>query len=322
MSRTRLYRNGELVKEGFPLEDVSEYLKDQSALVWLDVHTHQLDEVNRIDEELGLHHLAVEDALQEHERSKLDKYASHLFLSCFAVTLDCDSGQLRRSGISGFIVPNALVTVSDEDFDIDEVITRWDDERELARYGVGFLVYGLIDYVVDTLLTATEALDEQLETLEDIVFEDRPADRELQRRTFELRKSLARIRRIGLPLREAVLALQRRDLSWIDSELDPYFRDVYDHVLRATEWQDSLRDLLTTLFETHLNARSNRLNVIVKQVTSWAAIIAVPTAVTGFFGQNVPYPGSGKAFGFWESTVVIIVLSGILYFTFKRKGWL
>lgn len=322
MSRTRLYRNGELVNEGFPLEDLSEYLKDPSALVWLDVHTHQQDEVNRINEELGLHQLAVEDALREHERSKLDKYASHLFLSCFAVALDPGTGQLKRSGVSAFIVPNALVTVSDEDFEIDAVVTRWDAEPELARLGVGFLVYGLIDYVVDTLLTATEALDEQLETLEDIVFEDRPTDRELQRRTFELRKSLARIRRISLPLREAVLSLQRRDLNWIDNELDPYFRDVYDHVLRATEWLESLRDLLTTLFETHLNARSNRLNVIVKQVTSWAAIIAVPTAVTGFFGQNVPYPGSGEAIGFWLSTLVIVGLSGVLYFTFRRKGWL
>src|SRR5262249_42544302 len=206
----RLYRSGELAEEGFPLDDVSERLKDPSALVWLNVLAHQQDEVNRIHDELGLHKLAVEDALQPHERSKLDRYAGHLFLSCFSVMLDAHSGQLKRATVSAFIVPNALVTVCDEDFDIDQVVARWDAEAGLARLGVGFLVHGLLDYVVDTHLGAAEALDEQLECLEDILFEDRPSDRELQRRTFELRKSLVRMRRGILPMREAVLSLQRR----------------------------------------------------------------------------------------------------------------
>ena len=187
MSRTRMYRNGELVEEGFPLDEVSERLKDPAALVWLGVHAHQRDEVNHIHEELGIHELAVEDALEPHERPKLDRYATHLFLNCFSVNLDATSGQLAKAEVSAFIVRNALVTVVDEDFDIDAVVARWDAESQLNSYGVGFLVHGLLDYVIDTHLTAAERLDDQLEGLEDMLVEEKPTDRELQRRTYEQR---------------------------------------------------------------------------------------------------------------------------------------
>jgi magnesium transporter len=97
---------------------------------------------------------------------------------------------------------------------------------------------------------------------------------------------------------------------------------VYDHVLRANEWTDSLRDLVSTIRETNITVQGNRLNIITKKVTSWAALIAVPTAVTGFYGQNVPYPGFSKESGFISSTMIMIALIAILYFTFKRKNWL
>ena len=102
----------------------------------------------------------------------------------------------------------------------------------------------------------------------------------------------------------------------------PYFQDVYDHVLRATEWTESLRDLVSTILETNLTIQGNRLNEIMKKVTSWAAIIAVPTAVTGFYGMNVPYPGFARHSGFVTSAVLLVVLSGGLYLLFKRLDWL
>jgi magnesium transporter len=104
--------------------------------------------------------------------------------------------------------------------------------------------------------------------------------------------------------------------------MTPYWQDVYDHVLRATEWTESLRDLVTTILETNITIQGNRLNVITKKVTSWAAIIAVPTAITGFYGQNVPYPGFGKLGGFIWSSTLIVVISLALYVAFKRRDWL
>jgi magnesium transporter len=323
MARTRLYRNGVLESEGFPIAEVSDHLADPSATVWFDLCQPTAEDLAAISEELGLHALAVEDAVAEHQRPKLDRYSSHLFVTAYAVRLDPASGQLATCEVAAFITDRALVTVrKDELFEIDEVVARWDDSADLAKYGVGFLLHGLLDYIVDSHFDAVNALDTHIEALEDQLFDDNPKDREMQRRTFELRKSLVTLRRVVLPMREVVNALLRRDLHVIDEALLPYYQDVYDHVLRATEWTDSLRDLVTTILETHLTVRGNRLNVVMKQVTSWAAIIAVPTAVTGYYGQNVPYPGYGQPWGFWISTFVTIVLSAILYVIFRRKDWL
>ena len=145
---------------------------------------------------------------------------------------------------------------------------------------------------------------------------------DVQRRSFELRKSLVALRRVVLPMREVLNTLMRRDLHLVDTEMTPYYQDVYDHVLRATEWTESLRDLVATVLETNLTIQGNRLNEIMKKLTSWAAIIAIPTAVTGFYGQNVPYPGFQQVGGFISSIVLILGLGIGLYLLFKHKGWL
>lgn len=322
MLRTRLYHNGVLESEGFPIADVSDHLEDPAATVWFDLCRPTEEDLAAISEELGLHPLAVEDAVHEHQRPKLDRYDSHLFVTAYAVRLDTGTGMLTTSEVAAFATRNALVTVrKDEDFDIDQVVARWDNSADLAKHGVGFLLYGLLDYVVDGHFDAVQSLDEQIETLEDELFSPGTKDRDMDRRTFELRKSLVMFRRTVLPMREVVNSLLRRDLHVVDDAMQPYFQDVYDHVLRVTEWTESLRDLVSTIRETHLTMQGNRLNVIMKQVTSWAAIIAVPTAVTGFFGQNVPYPGFGTAVGLWESNTIMIVLSVGLFVLFRRKDW-
>ena len=323
MPRTRLYRNGKLVAEGFPVAEVSDHLAEESATVWFDLCEPTEEDLASISEELGLHPLAVEDAVHENQRPKLDRYKSHLFLTAYSVSFNAATGQLDACEIDAFVAGNALVTVRKSPrFDIGEVARRWDDAPEISRFGTGVLLHGLLDYVVDTHFAAVQSLDTQIEALEDELFADNPRDREMQRRTYELRKSLVTLRRVVLPMREVVNSLMRRDLDVVSSELMPYYQDVYDHVLRATEWTESLRDLVTTILETHLTVRGNRLNVIMKQVTSWAAIIAVPTAVTGFYGQNVPYPGFGHAAGLWTSTGIMVGLSGLLYLIFRRKDWL
>jgi magnesium transporter len=137
-----------------------------------------------------------------------------------------------------------------------------------------------------------------------------------------MRKSLVVLRRIVLPMREVVNAFMRRDLRVLTPEITPYYQDVYDHVLRATEWTESLRDLVTTLLETSLTIQGNRLNIIMKKLTSWAAIIAVPTAVTGFYGQNLPYPGFATQWGVVTSFALMIGIATTLYVAFRRNDWL
>ncbi|MTD56230.1 magnesium transporter CorA family protein [Amycolatopsis pithecellobii] len=323
MARTRLYRDGVLEAENFPVADVSDHLADTGATVWLDMCGPTEEDLASIAEELNLHRLAVEDAVHEHQRPKLDRYQTHAFLTAYAVRLDTTTGMLGKFEVAAFLTEGALVTVrKDEGFAIDEVVARWDGAQDLAKGGVGFLVHGLLDYVVDSHFDAVQTLDEEIEALEDLVFADNADHKEIQRRSLHLRKSLVTLRRVVLPMREVVNTLMRRDLHIVDDMLMPYYQDVYDHVLRATEWTESLRDLVTTIRETQLSLQGNRLNTVMKKVTSWAAIIAVPTAVTGFYGQNVPYPGFDKLWGFWASTIAIVALGGGLYVAFRRRDWL
>lgn len=323
MMHTRCYRNGVLTDEGFSLEGVSERLEDTSAMVWVDLCAPELEDLQLVADELGLHSLAVEGATSGRQRPKFTRYAGHDFLTAYAVHLDVETGELVVAEIAAFITAHALVTVrKDNDFPIEGLLDRWDDNTDLTKYGVGSLVHGLLDYVVDGHFDAVQALDDQIEELEDLLFDERPHDKDVQRRSFELRKSLVHLRRVVLPMREVLNTLMRRDVGLVRTEMTPYFQDVYDHVLRATEWTESLRDLVATVVETNLTLQGNRLNIITKKVTSWAAIIAVPTAITGFYGQNLPYPGFSNESGFVTSSALIVTLSGGLYAAFRRKDWL
>jgi magnesium transporter len=322
-ARTRLYRDGRLELEGFPVADISDYLVDEAVTIWLDLRDPDRDDLDVLSEEFGLHPLAVEDAVYEHERPKLDRYGSHLFLTAYAARLDMASGKLVTSELSAFVTKQALITVrKDDGLDIGAVVERWDASPDLAKFGVGFLLYGLLDYIVDGHFETVQSMDEAVEGLEDQLFAPIPQGLDVQRRSFELRKSLVLLRRIVLPMREIVNTLLRPDLKVVADDLMPYYHDLYDHVLRATEWTESLRDLVTSILETNVTIQGNRLNIITKKVTGWAAIIAVPTAITGYFGMNVPYPGFGKPAGFVLSVAFIIVAALALYFTFKRKDWL
>jgi magnesium transporter len=312
-----------LAAEGFPATEIKQRIAQGHCAVWLDLYDPEIEDLAVLTEEFGLHPLAVEDAVHEHERPKLDRYPDHLLLSAYAAELDTPTGTLSTSELAAFITPAALITVRKDDrFDVDALVHRWDDEHELAEHGVAFLLHGLLDLLVDGHFTAVQSLDTQVEDLQDLLFADTGVDMDVQRRSFELRKSLVALRRLVLPMREVLNTLMRRDLHLVDTEMAPYYQDVYDHVLRANEWTESLRDLVSTVLETRLTIQGNRLNEIMKKLTSWAAIIAIPTAVTGFYGQNVPYPGFQQVGGFISSIVLILGLGIGLYALFKHKGWL
>lgn len=324
MIRTRVYRNGVCEHVDFDPEQISDYLAEDDAVVWMDVTEPTQTEFDLIAEEFALNPLAVEDAVNEGQRPKLDHYDDHVFISLYDVELERTSGELDSVELSVFAAPRYLITVrKNPRFDINEVVQRWDDAGHLAKHGVGFLLWGLLDVVVDGHFETVQHLDDEIEALEDILFDDKPRSVEVQRRSFELRKSLVMLRRVVLPTREVLNALMRRELDLVDADLMPYYQDVYDHVLRATDWTDSLRDLVSTILETNLTIQGNRMNEIMKAVTSWAAIAAVPTIITGYYGMNVRiFPGAESLTGGIVAIVAMIVGVALLYRTFKARDWL
>ena len=321
--RTRVYRDGQLVEQGFPVSLISDHLLDDSTTIWLDLRDPDRDDLLVLQDEFGLHPVAIEDALFDRERPKIDRYETHLFMTVYSARLDTTTGELATSELSVFVLPQALITIrKDDGLDIGKVVERWDASPDLAKHGVGFLLYGLLDFIVDGHFEAVQSLDDAVEELEDNLFDDKPKNMSVHRRSFELRKSLVLLRRIVLPMREVVNTLMRRDVHIVDNELMPYYQDVYDHVLRATEWTESLRDLVTTILETNLTIQGNRMNIITKKVTSWAAIIAVPTFITGFYGMNVPYPGFSNHVGLIVAVAIMLISGVALYGVFRRNDWL
>ena len=176
--------------------------------------------------------------------------------------------------------------------------------------------------VVDGYFEAVQAFDDFYDEISEGIFNEHPLEPADQRDWFQMRRALVRFHRLVVPLREAVSGLMRREHTAVAEALYPYFQDVYDHILRVSESTDALRDLVSTIVETNLSLRDYHQNQVMKKVTSWAAIIAVPTLVTGYYGMNVPYPGFGRHDGVFLSAALVIVLSGALYLSFKRRDWL
>jgi magnesium transporter len=320
---TRVYRKGVLETEGFPVADISEYLESADTLVWADLCEPTHDQLTQLATELGLHELAVEDALAGNQRPKLDRYATHLFLSCQGVRVDPDTGSLDETEVDAFINPRWLITVRTNDrFAIAPVIERWDRSPDLAVHGVSFLLYGVLDVVVDGYFETIQAFDDYYEEVSAGIFADRPLDPAEQRHWFDMRRAMVRFHRLVVPMREAVSTLMRREHSAVSDALYPYFQDVYDHILRVCESSDSLRDLVGTIVETNLSLRDYRQNLIVKKVSSWAAIITVPALITGYYGMNVPYPGFGQTWGVLASAAFMVLASVALYVMFRRRDWL
>jgi magnesium transporter len=332
--RTRLWLSGRLQVENFPLDDVSEHLRQDGALVWVDLLNPSHSLLVELADELSLDPRAVEDVVEHSERTKASRYATHTFLTVYATALGPQisgsiESRLLTARVSIFVLPTGVVTVRHEIdptravFDIDEVVRRWDDNSDLLRMGSASLLHGILDVVVDGQFDTIQQLDDAIESLEDRLFDDRSQTRVLQRDTYRLRKELVELRRIVLPMREVVNIVMRRTAAGVEAgELEGWYSDLYDHVIRAAEWTESLRDMVTTVFETNLSLQDARLNTIMKKLTGWAAIIAVPTLVTGWYGQNVPYPGYGAMAGAVTSAALTVLTAVALYLAFKRRDWL
>jgi magnesium transporter len=323
-ARTRLYRSGKLAAQGFSPEELRELLADPNAVAWLDLCHPAPEDLRLAAEQFGLAPVDVEDAATVRDRPKLERFHDHLLVNVYATGFDAEDGRLISSEIALVILERGLITIrKDPHFHADPLIAAWDADDSLARFGVTFLVYGLIDHVVDSHFATIQAIDDAVETLEDELFDPRPQGVEVQRHSFEVRKSLVRLRRVVLPMREVVNALMRRDLRFVATrDMASDYQDLYDHVLRATEWTEGLRDLLATTLETNIMLQDQRLNQTVRKLTGWAAVIAVPTAITGYFGMNVPFPGRDH-FGGWLAAVILIVtVAAAMFVLMRRRGWI
>ncbi len=320
---TRHYRAGVLEARDFPLADVRDRVRSADDLVWIDLVAPDKGQLDELAAELGLHELAIEDALAPHERPKIDHYPTHMFMSCHSVRLDRAHTRLDVFEVDTFIGDRWLLTVRASDaYDLTAVLERWDDTPELVAVGPGALVYMLVDDIVDRYLETLDQFDAYYDEVSDGVFAEHPLRPDQQREWFEMRRTLSKFHRLVVPLREALSRLVHREHELVDPTMLPYWQDLYDHAVVAGELTDSLREVVASLVEANLSLRDYRQNLVMKKVSSWAAIVAAPTLVTGYYGMNVPFPGSGETSGVVVSILLAVGVSLYLYWLFRRRDWL
>ena len=321
MRTAHLYSAGREVSLDSPYEVVQRLRDDDGDYGWIDITMEDEDELKRLAQLLDLHELAVEDALSTTERPKLARFSTHLLLTLSSSQL-LEDGDVELQRLTAFILPNLVITVRDDDFPIAELERRLAANDDLIEHGVSFILWGILDLVVDDHVETLEDLDDLTEELAVELFGGEADSVEVQRRAFGLRRSVVRMHHVTQPLREVVNTLMRRDISVSVRGLEPYFSDVYDHTIHTSEWADAIRDQISMVIETNVAMQGNHMNLTMKKVTSWAAIIAVPTLVTGYFGQNLEFPGFGSVEMWWGSNVIIVLLSVGLFFAFKKFDWL
>jgi magnesium transporter len=317
----RLYKDGVLHEEGFDPARVHELLELEGHRVWLDLEDPDENDLEMIGKEFGLHPLSVEDTRHRGQRPKIEIFPTYMFIVLHALSLDQDA-ELRDSEIHAFAGHRFLLTLRYEPaFDLSEVLDRWDRQPQHTTEGGAFFFYVLLDEIVDAYFDVVERFEDISEEIEDRVFAEKP-DPDIQETIFHVKRQVVTFRRLVMPLREVLDFMQERP-AFVTPTLEPYYRDVADHVIRTLEFVDSIRDLLTTALEAELSQVSNRMNEIMKKLTSWAAIILIPTLIAGIYGMNFTHmPELRWRYGYYFALGFMFLIGLILYRSFKRRDWL
>jgi magnesium transporter len=296
----------------------------REPLLWADVDLTNATErdLSAIGEDLGLHPLAIEDALNPRQRPKLESYPGHLFLVLHQ--LDDRESQLEPAQIAVFIGSNFVLTVHDAADRLLEVArSRWDERTaEDGKHSVGELVYILLDTIVDDYQVIADRLEDKTEHMEEIVLDHPVAP--VQRQMYELKQQTSRLRRYSIPLHrslEYVIGGSSPDI--FQKTIHQQLRDVNDHVLRIADQVRSIEDLTNAVLDLSRHAQADSLNEINKKLSGWAAIFGVATIIAGVYGMNYALvPTVRGVAGFWFAVGLMAVLSVGLYWYFNRKGWL
>jgi magnesium transporter len=288
--------------------------------VWLGLHEPSEELLRKVQSRFGLHDLAIEDAHSAHQRPKLEIYGNSLFVVLRTAQLQGTKIQFGETHI--FAGKGYVVTVRHgPSSSYTDLRARCECAPTLLRIGESFVLYSLMDFVVDNYFPIIDALEAEVDALEGEVF-DQSSDRDEIARIYELRRELMVLRRTVSPLLDVCDRLMRFDAPLIEPDIRPYFRDVRDHVIRVDERIDDLRELLTSAMETNLLLASVRQNDVMRKLAGWAAILAVPTAVFGLYGMNFQdMPELSSPFGYPAVLAVVAAVCAYLYYRFRRAGW-
>jgi magnesium transporter len=291
--------------------------------VWVGLFEPDDEMLAEMQQEFSLHDLAVEDAARAHQRPKLERYGDSIFVVLRTAHLDPATGGIDYGETHLFVGANYIVSVRHGgSLPYTEVRTRCEASPALLAKGPGFVLYALMDFIVDQYFPLVDSFEDKLAALEDNIF-SQTLTRETTERIYQLKRDLLEVKRAVVPLVDMCNRLVRADVALIPDDARVYFRDVYDHAIRINEMIDTLRELLTTALEANLSLISVSQNEAMKRLAAWAAIIAVPTMIAGVYGMNFKFmPELEWSWGYPVTMTVMAAVCGFLYYRLKRAGWL
>lgn len=324
--QTMSWRNGSVLKDLTPSE-LHQIVQDQQGLIWIDIVGEAAPYAEMLSSTFGLTKLVLETIDEAAERAKFVERSTYCYMVVHALEYDTQTNEARTPDIDIVFGKNFLITVHRATFPwlddlCQELLTAEEDEYQRNRR-MGFLLYRVLDRLVDSYFPVLDTIDDIIDELEDVTVND--TSNEVQVRLFRIKRSLAHMRRVISPQVEVANSLRGRSGHLIPEELAPYLGDVYDHMIRAFEILDSYRDLMSGLLDVYLTTVSNRLNVIMKQLAIVATVFLPITFITGVFGQNFghsPQVEHDNGFNFWIVLVLMIIVTAGQIWYFKRRKWL
>jgi magnesium transporter len=304
-----------------PVENISDYLDRPGCFVWVALRDATDAEMAQMKEEFNLHELAVEDAARGHQRPKVEEYGDCLFTVVHTVDLEGD--RLINGELAIFAGPNYVLSVRRDALKgFLGVRARAEREPHLLSMGSSFVMYALMDAVVDRYFPVVDMLESDLETIEDRIFMD-GAQRDNVERLYQLKRKGLVLRHAVLPLLEALGRLQGGRVPTLVAGTQDYFRDVHDHLIRIAGRLDAIRDTISTAIQVNLSMVSIDESEVNKKLAAWAAIFAVFTAFAGIWGMNFKFmPELDWRWGYPMAIAAMVGVALYMYQRFRKAGWL
>ena len=304
------------------LDAISDVLAvDDGSFVWVGLYEPEESLLDKLQEEFGLHDLAIEDAHNAHQRPKIEAYGQSLFIA--AHTAQVVDGKLSFGETHIFVGPRYLVTVRHgSSLSYAPVRARCEREPELMAVGPSYGLYAVLDFIVDNFMPIVDEFREQLNALEQDIFAE-SFRRETVAKLYQLKRDLTRMRLAVAPMQDITGQLTRVHIALVGEEMRLYFRDVFDHTLRVNDATDTLREMLTAAMSVNLALVTVSQGEIVKRLAGWAGLLAAPTLIASWYGMNfVHMPELGGRYSYWIMIGVTLSVCGLLYAALRRAKWL